>query len=322
MAPPTLLTLPREIRNHIYSYLSKELQCDWVAAINEDHTPTADSDECYDLATGPLLYDVVKVVFNNAPDPAVLAVHSCLRAEYLKEQELPSEGLSVCINLKLGTVYLSESNEQDTDARIKITFTKVKHVILNVDIQTYNIDHDSYTLPAFLEALLPKLTNVGTLRITLRQAYTPLPDMKLLHHLLPPGFAERAVGFLPVFPNVLAGLYAIQRSEGYRVGFASVMDAETHGFAAGNVNAHWNPDNLSFVTWHRIHKVGVYMYAKPGVDMAKLPFWTTSEVVEHFPVNEYPNEVFEGMAEGKIERLKGYSSELVQWFEEHETGEQ
>jgi hypothetical protein len=108
MAPLTLLTLPREIRNHIYSYLSKELQCDWIAAINEDHTPDVGSDDAYGLASGQAFYDVADVIFDSVPDPGILATHSCLRAKYLEEQELPTEGLSVCITTTLGSAHLGE----------------------------------------------------------------------------------------------------------------------------------------------------------------------------------------------------------------------
>jgi hypothetical protein len=254
MASPTLLTLPREIRNNVYSRLSKELQFDWLWAINKVYIPPGFFDEAYGLASIPALYDVVEVLFHNAPDPAVPAAHSRLRAEYLEEQELPHEGLSVCITLKLRTVHLNESgtNEQHTDAYVKSAFAKVKHVALNVDFPSYGLDHNPSKLPDFLGFLLPKLTNLKTLRITLRQSSASrlILDMDLLQELLPLGLAERAVEFLPVLPNVLAGLHAVQRGEGYHVGYAKSKHAETHGFAAGQMNARWNPKNLEFITWH------------------------------------------------------------------------
>jgi hypothetical protein len=75
------------------------------------------------------------------------------------------------------------------------------------------------------------------------------------------------------FPDVLAGLRRVQRSEGYRVGHAKSTRAE-------DMHPHWNPEGLPFVTHHETHLVGVWMYAQPGLNRAKLPFWTTEEIVE------------------------------------------
>jgi hypothetical protein len=84
-------------------------------------------------------------------------------------------------------------------------------------------------------------------------------------------YAERAVEFLLVLSNVLASLHAVQHGEGYRVGYATSKHAETHGFAARQINAHSNPDSLEFVTWHHVQKIGVYVFAQPGVKMSELP---------------------------------------------------
>jgi hypothetical protein len=233
MAPPTLLALPREIRNQIYSYLSKELEFDWLWAVNKDRTPIASSDEANGLASGPPLNDVVNVRFHNAPDPAVFATHSCLHAEYLEEQELPSEGLSARISLRQSTMHLSEADEPDTDARVNSAFAKVKHVTLNVDLRRHDLDYDPSTLLVILNALAPKLTNVKTLRITLQRTCFASVDVDLLRHLLPAAFAEREVEFLPAPPSVLAGLHTIQRGQGYRISYAMSREAVAQGFAPG-----------------------------------------------------------------------------------------
>jgi hypothetical protein len=103
-------------------------------------------------------------------------------------------------------------------------------------------------------------------------------DMTLLQEFLPHGVSYRAVAFLPVLPDVLAGLRRVQRGEGYRVGHAKSTRAE-------DMHPHWKPEGLPFVTHHETHLVGVWMYAQPALNRAKLPFCTTEEVVEDFPVD-------------------------------------
>lgn len=137
--------------------------------------------------------------------------------------------------------------------------------------------------------LAPKLL---TLRVGFHEPRLRLLSAVELPRCVIPAAQRAAAGmeFFPMRPDKLGALSRIQHGEGYRVGHGSTIIAWEFYYMAGQVNARHNPENLWYLIFHEIRKVGVWSWAKVG---AEKRLWSADEIVEKWPVGEYPVEVLE-----------------------------
>jgi hypothetical protein len=115
-APPYLPTLPRELRDKIYSYLSYEVvvECGWE----------------------PVTWGVGKckarrVVWENAPIVSVLLMHSRLHDEYLESDAFKSSTINFTIDPRVKKYITKEQNALNEGPSIR----KALHTIRNATVK-------------------------------------------------------------------------------------------------------------------------------------------------------------------------------------------
>jgi hypothetical protein len=303
-----LLALLRELRGMIYPDLSHKVEFNWL---------WKEADEQFAMC-GPTFYTTVAIQFDSAPTSGVLAAHSRLRNEYLEEKLLTQ--LSVTLTLRLSSIQLCEMEcDEDPDTRAAAAFQNVKHATIFVECErscggtSITAPHEAnvHELIARFLALAPDLL---TLRVAFHQPlWRPKLTVNLSRFIVPA--AQRAatnMEFLPILPNTLGSLARVQRGEGYRVGHGTTIFADEFGFAVGQINAWGNPDDLMYVTCHEIQKLGVWSYAK-GTETGRT--WTEEEILEQWPVDEYPRDVLHVLGDEKAEACVTRSEGLVEWKE-------
>jgi hypothetical protein len=173
---------------------------------------------------------------------------------------------------------------------------------------------------AFFKKCLEKLLDLKTLRIVgCQRSGQAIKDYRL------PRYFEYRISLLeyvvlrrPELMDTLSVLSCVQCCEGLRIGYTSSEAAYRMRCVQGQENAHQNPDDLPWTTYHYLHDVGVYLYVRQGMKMKELPWWNEEKVVKLFPVNEYLEHVMDGMCVEDVERFKSYVSGMSGWREELE----
>jgi hypothetical protein len=208
MATPHLLTLPRELRDQIYSYLS-------------------DDDPGWRL-TGLFSPKPVQFRFHNAPNLSVLHTHPRLRTEFF-EADWTKE---LSVTFRLGVPSGLFNNLTTWNIMYKsltlpadILFTHwVRHVTILVDRGHKRCGDNALgkfwwkAIQQLLDALSEKAVFLSTVKVAVQQhATTRLRDLDVAY----PRFVDRY--FITPPPSFLNGLWLVQRCEGYRLDLDMVL---------------------------------------------------------------------------------------------------
>jgi hypothetical protein len=268
MAAPHLLTLPRELRDQIYSYLSDDGP-GWRLTSLFSPKP-------------------VQFRFHNAPNLSVLHTHPRLRTEFF-EADWTKE-LSVTFRLgvprgpftnliTLNTTYESPTLPAD------ILFTHwVRHVTILVD-RGHKRRGDNApgkfwwkAIQQLIDALSEKAVFLSTVKVAIQQhATTRLRD----HHQAYPRFSSRY--FITPPPSFLNGLWLVQRCEGYRLALDMVLSLVPPPHP-GHPPIPLPTGSPHTRVVHGVVKIGCYLYAC-GDYRERL--WERNEVKKLFPVKAY-----------------------------------
>jgi hypothetical protein len=195
-----LLTLPREIRNEIYGYLTKEIKFDWVW----EHE--FDSDGPY-MAT---------VLIEDVPICAILLTHSRLCEEYLEARCFKELHATIDANLSIGhhPGFIEETLAKQQDKTT--VFARIKHA--SVFITAFgSSDADVLSgLDCALVELASGLTSLKLAVFTLTLSDDGAPNHKLWQNIEPFPVSSRLELF-PYWSNKagFANLPLFQQDEGY-----------------------------------------------------------------------------------------------------------
>ncbi|CAA9963196.1 hypothetical protein PTMSG1_06564 [Pyrenophora teres f. maculata] len=276
--PPTLLTLPREIRDQIFSYLYHEKRFKWV------WKPFAEPSS-FDLVILGLLY------LHNSPQLSVLLTHSQLYAEHM-----PDFAVSIYANTSSSIMWLSMGKYACSFENVmgKSFLRRAKVITL------FFPDRDRGSWECFCE-LVNVLTNIALEMKTLRIG-TQISRVCRLESLMGNDdidlekMKQLGPSFITPLPK-LTDLPLAQHCRAYRI------------------NA--NFPNLGCPDQYLVVLTSVDMLVY-GREMTAKHKWTPQEVVKTLPLQEYRVVVdftLGGWSPEFTERLRRFPLEMLEWKE-------
>lgn len=306
---PTFLTLPREIRNRIYSFLTRQLDFDW------------DRDDVVTLrgALGDVqIVEPVPVRLRKCPLPHVFLIHPRIREEY---QEECVENLEAVIDPTLHTLEWPLFNAHPRSNVISdAVLCQLQHVtiFLKLHARTTSQSLDWQNQLNLLRAVAIKAPRLKTLRVAVRQQYhqdsPTFSDEEFLSVLIPAAKRlqdAQSTQFLPTVPTTLDTMSLVQRGEGYHVGYALT-------YKHIRINRPFVPTytiaDYAYSISHGIRKIGVYLFARDDANYAKRT-WGEKEVVAKYPMRRYPKQVLANVKPERAELLARLPSQLTEWVE-------
>jgi hypothetical protein len=204
---PHLLTIPREIRNNIYTYLHHEAVLGW------------DWENGQNACKGHILNQIA-VRFGNAPCSSVIRAHSRLCDEYIKSA--PIQDLSATIEV-YPSIYAKANTDKDADVdararRLASAFQNLRKITIFL---TY-IDASSRkyvpgaemwaSIERLAGAIMSKAPRISSIRV----AFNHNSGLELAHpEQQYDAFATH--DFLPEPTTRLGEFLLVQRAEGYHV---------------------------------------------------------------------------------------------------------
>jgi hypothetical protein len=248
---PNLLDLPREVRDHIYTYSTHDLRLKWIQEAG---------------GWASKLSPVVNVQVNDAPIVSVLLTHSRLKEEYM--QSTIYRQLSMTLRLESAarastTAHsrsLAGSGTSLTTATVSM-LRRVIHITIFVDcgsICTGSV-YPNNVLCSDLEQLLNILASPATRLASIKIAMQYDDGLSLPDTML--DFAYLPGNFFPGVPHALVGLPLVQRAGAYRL---------TRGETPSHIGA------ASPRVSHSIDDTACYVYGKER-------YWSEEEVLEEWP---------------------------------------
>ncbi|KAH8702906.1 hypothetical protein GQ44DRAFT_778352 [Phaeosphaeriaceae sp. PMI808] len=305
MAPssPNLLSLPRELRDCIYSYLTKEVDFNW----ERDNIIAPRGNEGN---VKPI--DPVPVRLLNCPLPQVLYLNTRIHEEYL---ETCLHSLEAVIDPKL---HLEASlrfkprpcrgHQLDLSNDI---LKRLRHITLFLTLQGRSTQRslDWEDQLGLLRLITCKAPHLDTLRLAVRQQYRPkisiVPD-DVLDAALTPAAKRLNVTllrrFLPKLPGAIAAMSLIQRGEGYHIG--------CRGYDTFRVMDSLGAHKIQ----HDVSKIGVYAYVRDATNTFKR-MWYMDEIVAHWPVHEYPAVLLASVSQERAHLIAGFPTRMYEWIE-------
>jgi hypothetical protein len=303
---PNLLTLPRELRDRIYSYLTRQVDFNWERG---DIFTLRGSDGHVQLV------EPVPLRVLNCPIPGVLCVNSRIYEEY---NALCVNNLEAIIDPSLHTLEAPLFNPHPKSKTLsEAVLAQLRHVtsFLKLHARTTSQNLDWQNQLNLIRAVITKAPHLITLKVAFRQQYhrnAPIFNDTLVPSVLIPA-AERlhasSPPFLPEIPTTIHGIPMVQRGEGYHIGFAMLTRRQT------DTAPHWTyhaQDRYCYL-FHGIRKMGVYMFAR-SENYAKR-FWTEEEVIAQWPMRKYPAQVMENVGAEKRAAYASWPNELTEWVE-------
>ncbi|KAH7408737.1 hypothetical protein DE146DRAFT_647076 [Phaeosphaeria sp. MPI-PUGE-AT-0046c] len=306
---PTLLTLPREIRNRIYSYLTHKLDFDW------------DRDDVVTLRGalgGVQIVEPVPVRLQRCPLPHVFFIHPRICQEYHEECV---ENLEAVIDPTLHTLEWPLFDAQPKSNVISdAILSRLRHItiFLKLHARTTSTNLDWQNQLNLMRAVAITAPELRTLRVAIRQQY----------HLESPTFNDGDVPavlvpatkrlqdahskqFLPAVPATLETMSLVQRGEGYHVGYALTYK---HVHIIKSLVPTYTIADYAYSISHGIRKIGVYMFARDDANFAKRT-WLEKEVVAKYPMRRYPKQVLMNVKPERAELLAKLPGQLTEWVE-------
>lgn len=306
---PTLLTLPREIRNRVYYHLTRTLDFDW----NRDDVVTLRG------ALGDVqIVEPVPIRLRRAPIPHVFLIHPRINDEYREEC---MDNLEAIIDPTLHTL---EWPLFDAHSRSNVisdaVISRLRHVTIFLKLHARTTSHslDWQNQLNLLRALTIKAPNLKTLRVALRQQYhldsPTFNDGEVLSVLRPAAKRlqnAQSTQFLPAVPTKLDSMSLVQRGEGYHVGYALTYK---HTRLSKLFKPTYTTGGYAYSISHGVRKIGLYMFAQDDAKYAKR-VWTEKEVVAKYPMRRYPQQVLANVKRERAELLAKMPGQLTEWVE-------
>jgi hypothetical protein len=311
---PNLLTLPRELRDRVYFYLTHQLDFNWDRS--EIFTlRDADGDE--------QLIEPVPIRVLNCPLTQVLCVHPSIYEEYhtvcMKNLEAIVDPALLMLDKSCFSPHWLSKDSSDA------VLARLRHVTLFITLHakttSHNLDWQNHL--NLLRALTTRADALSTVRIAVRQQYhmdSPTFDELRMPTVLIPA-AERLIDaeshpFLPHMPSTLNDMPLVQRGEGYHIGYAPTYlgNRALKSTISLSTTRTYTIDSCAYSLSHAIRKIGVYMYCRDGDHYGK-HLWTVKGVVERWPMRKYPKEAIESVSEDRGVVLARVPFELTEWIE-------
>lgn len=306
-----LLNLPRELRNHIYSYLTRQLDFDW----DQDGIiqPRGTQGELQ-------IVEPVPIRLLNSPLPHVFRIHSRMNAEYreycLARLEAKVDS-AVPLRGTAGFKALPHSS-----ARNDATIARIRHLTLFIQLHAssgpYSLDWQDQL--RVILAITNKTSHLLTLRVAVRQQFSTrrptFPD-SLLSDILVPATARIQPDYttllMPPMPHAVRHMPMVQRGEGYHIGFGSLNVVNANGIPVPILDL---DSGCSYRLTHGIRKIGIYTYARqPDNIRVRERFWTVDEVVRHWPMRAYVSGIRQIFPEERVDWLLKRPLEMTEWLE-------
>ncbi|KAF2031893.1 hypothetical protein EK21DRAFT_110560 [Setomelanomma holmii] len=282
-SPPNLLTLPREIRDNIYTHLHHSIDIDWFYTPNTTEESST-SDYIISIPRSQVVQHTSRTPQSQALDVAHIS------------EPVPGDILN---------------------ARVHAAFAHTTHATILIKarcflLQLYPDPSDSLHISTLLHSFTSATPNLRALRIALIATHpSPLLDRNLptAMHVA----CTACPGPLPRLPESLENgrMQCVQRATCSLKGFSRDFRA-----AASRVN----PDYiLLMVLLHEVKRVDVYTYVRQGGKKdgrEEVELWREAEVKEFCGMKAYPegcsrDERTNGMA-GWVEERRGW---MGIWFE-------
>lgn len=306
---PTFLALPREIRNRIYTYLTRQLDFDW------------DRDNIITLrgALGDVqIVEPVPVRLYKCPLPQVFLIHPRIREEYHEEC---MKNLEAIIDPSLHTLEkpLFDAHPQSS-AISDAVLSHLRHITiyLRLYVRSTSTSLDWQNQLNLLRAVTIKAPRLATIRVAVRQQYhlesPTFDDIDVPAVLIPA--AKRlhdapSTQFLPELPTTLGNLSLVQRGEGYHVGYALTYK---HIRVAHPLVPSYSVAGCAYSISHGVRKVGIYTFARENGHYSKR-LWTEQEIIAKYPMRKYPKQVLENVSDARAQLLARLPYQLTEWVE-------
>jgi hypothetical protein len=306
-----LLTLPRELRDRIYSYLTHTIDIQWDGFTKDAPRGMRGEKQILEPIRGHLV---------NCPLPSVLLVHPRIHQEYHAMCEKVLEAFfdeSLCM---VGPPERLWRPLEDS------TIARLRHVTVNIrlHIRTTFQNLDWQNQLHLLGTLATKATQLQTLRVGVRQQYrntTPIISDQHLDAILADATCRlgtpRPTAFLPGVPVVLNDLVLVQRGEGYRIGYLNAITNRTPTGPATLTIASdttYMLEDFAYSLRHGVRKIGVYTYARQGLNYEKR-LWTTENAISSWPMRDYPKEALDNVPTERATLWAGLPRKLTGWVE-------
>jgi hypothetical protein len=282
---PHLLSLPREIRDHIYSYLDNNDHDDWGLT------------ELFTSKGGR------QFRFHNAPLLSVLHTHPRLRTEYM-EAAWTDKITATLRTGSYGGPYNTQTEEAIRPSTLPIDFLfahHIRHITILVDIGAgyYFVESWWEGLQELVTSVVAKTPLLSTIRVGMLACNTI--RIQDYNQIWPP---FRSSHYLATPPPRLHAFLLVQRAEGYR------LDEEGTGSSRIRRNRR-----------HRLRgehvKKGCYLYALGDYEDH---VWTPEDALDVFPTLERSAdgsiEILVKAKEMKAWRQKRGHEAAVAWFSE------
>jgi hypothetical protein len=308
---PSLLTLPREVRDQIYSYLTHTIDIQW-AGFTKDAPRGMRGDE--------QILEPIRGYLVNCPLPSVLLIHPRIYQEY---HTMCEKILEAFFDESLCTVGPPERLWMPLEDSV---IARIRHVtvITRLHIRTTFQNLDWQNQLHLLSTLATKATQMQTLRVGVRQQYrnaSPIISDRQLDVVLADASCRSATPgsttFLPAIPLALNDLLLVQRGEGYRIGYLNTITNRSPTGPATLTTASdttYMLEDFAYSLRHGVRKIGVYIYARQNISYEK-HLWTTENVIACWPMRDYPKEALDNVSTERATLWAGLTRRLIGWVE-------
>lgn len=266
-----LLDLPREIRDHIYSYLYQPRQVRWEIGKHDVHC--------------------VSIHVPKAPIPAVLQTCTRLHEEYRQSRGLRTLAATISTTRATNHATAASTDLQCHAVEGSVIMhaepAPIEHVahllasvrdltILMNNKRSMKEDTPVWNELQTLESLLsPFHQTLTTIRIGIHQWQDPNP-LQMNSRRETKAYTDTSLGtlkFMPIPNSIFMGKALVQQAAGYRLQLVLLQ-------------LHPSDQKDLLERFHR-HRTGVYVYSNEApLRLAKDSlYWQQEEVVESFPMN-------------------------------------
>jgi hypothetical protein len=299
-AAPHLLTIPREIRDEIYGYLSHEviIVCGWELSKHR---------------MGKYKYKCVR--FENAPIVALLLTHSRLHDEYL--QSAPFKNLHISFKLEPCYCRILENtkNVESEGSVIRKAFEGGRTVTISVDCEVGDSEQFWHSVLSTVKSLGKKSPQLSIVR-TLGKEYDEDVELLTQHDLASYSTAKafsRSEATFDEPPRSILDLHLRQRGQEVLYEYLTTDYFEDRLDTSDATIAPTGRRERLFITIH----VSAWLFTK---DKPEKHWMEPSNIAAYIPVERNPETVLGPLSMrdtktaerlGKIEQWKEASSENV-----------